>query len=419
MSAALSVVVPSFAGDVAARRPPRSAIVVPGVKPATALEVRPAPEMVTFGIASLDALTGGVPRGALTEMVGEASSGRTSITMKLMAEVTQRQEVCAVIDASDSFDPASAEAAGVELQRVLWVRCGKRRSQESGVGSQRTSAAEAARASSRGAGRLKSSPYEIVPHVEGQVSPAEEQARRVQQSITNGCFEAARGRREAPTLRNIAPPAKNISWSIHENYDARLRHRMLNGDGSRATWTSSRIAARANLIPTATELRAQLKRTPSFAGAAEAKRAKWARLDQALKATDLLIQSGGFGLIVIDLGDVPADQARRIPLTSWFRFRRAVENTPTILLLIARDSCAKTCASLVLNLSAEKQESQKQESGVRSQKSVISLPRTLTHACLLDGLRVQIEVARTRLERKPPRSVGVHVQTQTSWRKTG
>src|SRR5205085_9631057 len=52
-------------------------------------------------------------------------------------------------------------------------------------------------------------------------------------------------------------------------------------------------------------------------------------LDQALKATDLLLQSGGFGLVAIDLGDVPVQVARRIPLTSWFRFRRAVENTPT------------------------------------------------------------------------------------------
>ena len=57
---------------------------------------------------------------------------------------------------------------------------------------------------------------------------------------------------------------------------------------------------------------------------------RWAKLDQALKATDLLLQSGGFGLIVIDLGDIPADQARRIPLTSWFRFRRVIENTPEI-----------------------------------------------------------------------------------------
>src|SRR4051812_39548454 len=126
----------AFAADVAVRRPPQGTLAIPGVKPASALEVRPAPEMVPFGITELDALTGGGPRGALTEMVGPASSGRTSITLSLLAEITRRQEVCAVIDATDSFDPASAEAAGADLDRVLWVRCGKNRSQESGVRSQ-------------------------------------------------------------------------------------------------------------------------------------------------------------------------------------------------------------------------------------------------------------------------------------------
>jgi hypothetical protein len=50
----------------------------------------------------------------------------------------------------------------------------------------------------------------------------------------------------------------------------------------------------------------------------------------------------------MDLGDTPVPSARRISLTSWFRLRRAVENTPTVLLAIARQSNAKTCASLQL-----------------------------------------------------------------------
>ena len=49
--------------------------------------------------------------------------------------------------------------------------------------------------------------------------------------------------------------------------------------------------------------------------------------------TDLLLQSGGFGLVAIDLGDVPDTAARRIPLASWFRFQRAVEPTATVLLV--------------------------------------------------------------------------------------
>src|SRR5437667_9938870 len=47
------------------------------VTPASRLEVRPAPEMVSIGIRELDSLTGGLPRGCLTEICGQDSSGRT------------------------------------------------------------------------------------------------------------------------------------------------------------------------------------------------------------------------------------------------------------------------------------------------------------------------------------------------------
>ena len=70
--------------------------------------------------------------------------------------------------------------------------------------------------------------------------------------------------------------------------------------------------------------------------------------EHALKAADLLIQGGGFGLVVMDLGDTPPRTARRISLASWFRLRRAVEHTPTVLVSLTRQSNAKTCASMVI-----------------------------------------------------------------------
>ncbi len=76
--------------------------------------------------------------------------------------------------------------------------------------------------------------------------------------------------------------------------------------------------------------------------------------EHALKAADLLIQGGGFGLVAMDLGDTPPETARRISMTSWFRLRRAVENTPTVLLAVARQSNAKTCASLQLECRRER-----------------------------------------------------------------
>ena len=68
--------------------------------------------------------------------------------------------------------------------------------------------------------------------------------------------------------------------------------------------------------------------------------------EHALKAADLLVHGGGFGVVALDLGDTPPLAARRISLTSWFRLRRAVEHTPTVLVSVARYSNAKTCATL-------------------------------------------------------------------------
>src|SRR5206468_11573498 len=93
------------------------------VTPASRLEIRPAPEMASSGIAALDTLTGGLPRGCLTEICGPASSGRTTLLLAALAAATRRGEFCAVVDASDSLDPHSAAAAGVELDHLLWVRC--------------------------------------------------------------------------------------------------------------------------------------------------------------------------------------------------------------------------------------------------------------------------------------------------------
>ena len=82
----------------------------------------------------------------------------------------------------------------------------------------------------------------------------------------------------------------------------------------------------------------------------------WVRcrdIEQALRATDLLLRGGGFGLIAVDLADIEPRTVRGVALNTWFRFRRAVEDTPSILLLVEQESNAKTCASLVLRLEAE------------------------------------------------------------------
>jgi hypothetical protein len=259
------------------------------VTPASRLDVRPAPEMVSSGIRELDALTGGLPRGCLTEICGSASSGRTSILLAALAHATHRGEVCALVDASDALDPASAAAAGVEMGRLLWVRCRK---------------------------TVSSSRFSVLSSL----------------------------------------PGHNFG---------RSRGTELNTE--RRGWES--------------------------------------QLEQVLKVTDLLLQSNGFGMIVLDLGDIPLRSARRIPLASWFRFRRAVEHTPTVLLVLEQQPIAGSCSSLLVKLSGKKHSAfNTQQSGNR-----------LAHPELLDEFEIKAELVRSRLDRKPPQSVTTSFRSQASW----
>jgi RecA/RadA recombinase len=63
-------------------------------------------------------------RGAIAEIAGEASSGKTSLMLAVLAELTAKGEICAVVDSANSFDPCSATLAGVVLENLLWVKCG-------------------------------------------------------------------------------------------------------------------------------------------------------------------------------------------------------------------------------------------------------------------------------------------------------
>jgi hypothetical protein len=75
------------------------------------------------GITALDArLGGGLPRGHLSELIGPRSSGRTSLLLRLLAAATARGELVALVDALDMFDAGSAAAAGIDLNRLLWIR---------------------------------------------------------------------------------------------------------------------------------------------------------------------------------------------------------------------------------------------------------------------------------------------------------
>jgi len=140
-------------------------------------------ETVSTGIAALDSRTGGLPRGAITEIYGAGSSGKTSLMLSILAAaMMDRDEACALVDGHDSFSP------GDHNGKFLWVRC-------------------------------------------------------------------------------------------HD-------------------------------------------------------------VTQALKSTDLILQGGGFGLVVLDVSDLAADALQKVSLSTWFRFQRSVEKTPTILTIISQSGIA-------------------------------------------------------------------------------
>src|SRR6267378_5108531 len=293
------------------------------VVPASRLDVRPAPEMVSSGIPQLDSLTGGIARGCLTEICGTASSGRTSVLLFVLARATQRGEVCALVDASDAFDPASAAAAGMEMSRLLWVRCGEKYPSRKH------------RAAARRAGCAKTDTYQ--------------------------------------------------SMSLSDSYQAMP-------DSYQSLSSCDPYQGMPSGIPQVAGKKFGFSR--------------WeAQLGQMLKVTDLLLQSNGFGMIALDLGDVPLPSARRIPLASWFRFRRAIEHTPTALLVLEQQPIAGSCSSVLVKVSgARSQVSGKGLSAISSQLSENRASHLeLPHSELLDQFKSTAELLRSRLERNSER----------------
>jgi hypothetical protein len=75
---------------------------------------------------------------------------------------------------------------------------------------------------------------------------------------------------------------------------------------------------------------------------------------QALKSADLLVHSGGWGVIVLDLDDISPQTVQKLPISYWYRFRRAVENTPTAFIVLEKEPFVKNCAAMMLEIPSAK-----------------------------------------------------------------
>jgi recombination protein RecA len=190
--------------------------------------------LVPVDVAAIDrCLRGGVPRGQLSEIAGPSSSGRTTLLLHLLSAATRRGEIVALVDTLDRLDVASAAAAGIDLDRLLWIR----------------------------------------------------------------------GRPQGSGLR----PQKDSGLGPQT------------GSDSDASWGPG----------------------PG----------PWGLLDRALKAWNLVLQAGGFGVVAIDLADVPASTLTQIPFTTWMRVQRVIEGSDTACLLLTSEPLARSAGGLTMALS--------------------------------------------------------------------
>jgi recombination protein RecA len=369
---------------------------------------RVAPEMASSGIAALDALTGGWPRGTLTELFGPASAGRTSVLVAALAAATARGEACALIDAGDAFDPESAAAAGVDLKKLLWVRCGKQNPPQRHRDTERKLShchSEAKRNAAEETGfQFGNSAVRQFGNVSASLRHRGEDFGMPEPRDIGiwGYGDTETMERINPALARKNPPQRHRDT---EKKQILFCHSEAKRSGAEESAFYSSATPR---------LRGEdLLRRGKY-------RAAYARIEQALKAADLLLGAGGFALVVIDLAGLPPEAARRVPLTTWFRFRRAVEAASTVLLLVSPQPITQSCAALALKLqpsavslqpSAKTFRDCHHEAAVAAEGSAFP-----SHAALLTGCRLRAEVVRSPLPgRKRPQSAHAEIVTEAKW----
>jgi hypothetical protein len=118
-------------------------------------------------------------------------------------------------------------------------------------------------------------------------------------------------------------------------------------------------------------------------------------LDQMIMAANLLLQSGGFGLAILDFADVPPKDARQIPPTTWFGLRRSVENTRTVLVASSQLPNAGSSASVTVQLMQARLH--------LSETKGKTLVSHIDGDRLIHSIESGVEVARAH-HRKPPQS---------------
>jgi hypothetical protein len=75
-------------------------------------------------------------------------------------------------------------------------------------------------------------------------------------------------------------------------------------------------------------------------------------VDRALKSFGLIAQAGGFGVVALDLADVPMPVLRRLPFTTWFRLQRLIEGRDTVGIVLAPEPVGRSARGVTVRLGA-------------------------------------------------------------------
>ena len=124
-------------------------------------------------------------------------------------------------------------------------------------------------------------------------------------------------------------------------------------------------------------------------------------LENAFKATDLLLHAGGFGLVMLDMGDVAGKDARRIITSWWYRFRRTVENRPTSIVVLSEEACTRSCAALTLELNGRPEWSQASARARAEQTNVVPMrkPARVKRASVTQGNLLRFNAIKVNRQR--------------------
>jgi hypothetical protein len=308
--------------------------------------------VASTGVAALDELLeGGLPVGAVSEMTGPECSGRSTVALSFVSLLTRAGSVCAWVDVSDAFDPESAAAAAVDLSRLLWVRCA--------VSSERAQ---------------PSADYKFTLP-EKYLIPA---------PVKQGLHGRGCGGHPRNEVKGLADAVSGLLRA--EAIAPHCAEPQLKVRPERETFTQ----------PHSQAPQANLRARPGK---------PWARIEQALRVTDLLLQAGGFSAIVIDMAGIAAEHVSRVPMATWFRYRTAAERTQASVLLLTQHPCAKSSGELLLQF--QPGEARRDE------------------ATVFTGVEHRVEIGRRRFAaadtnviplRKPPQSASVaHWRSQATW----